>query len=132
MSMSAVSIINPPVRRREDLDAVKAILGQQLDELHQQFPDKPILVTEFGGIGLPGHHGDFPWSEEFYGDTIRAHWEAMVAKPWVVGGLLWSWQDYPLHPNRQRWYPLDHYGIYTRDRRPKAAAAVMEALLAAY
>ena len=123
---------DPPVRTREDLDVVKAILGRQLDDLHHRFPDKPMLVTEFGGIGLPGHHGDFPWSEEFYGDTIRAHWETMVAKPWVVGGLLWSWQDYPLHPNRQRWYPLGHYGVFTEDRRAKAAASTMEELFAAY
>jgi beta-glucuronidase len=121
----------PPVHRREDLEAVKELLGRQLDELHQRFPDKPVLVTEYGGIGLPGHHGDFLWSEEFYGETIRAHWETFTAKPWVVGGLLWSWQDYPLHPNRQRWYPLGYYGVYTEDRRPKAAAATMAELFTA-
>ena len=119
----------PPVPTVADLAAVRAMLGGQLDELHRRFPDKPVLMTEFGGIGLPGHHGDVPWSEEFYGATIRAHWETFAARPWIVGALLWCWQDYPMHPNRARPYPTGHYGVVTTDRRPKAA---MEALTAAF
>ncbi len=120
----------PPARTVADLAAVQATLSRQLDELHRRFPDKPILITEYGGIGLAGHHGDVPWSEEFYAATIRAHWETFAAQPWVVGALLWCWQDYPLHPNRVRWYPLGHYGVVTVDRRPKAAAATMAELFA--
>ncbi len=119
----------PPVRTIADLAGVKATLGRQLDGLHDRFPDKPILITEFGGVGLPGHHGDFPWSEEGYAATIRAHWETFAARPWIAGALLWCWQDYPMHPNRRRWYPTGHYGVYTADRRPKATAATMAALL---
>jgi beta-galactosidase/beta-glucuronidase len=122
----------PPTHTLQDLQAAAHRLSDQLDQLHTRFPDKPAFVTEFGGIGIPGLHGDYLWTEEFYAQAIRAHWEVMACKPWIVGGLLWSWADYPLHPRRQRVYPLGFYGVYTVERRPKVGAAVMAALLGAY
>jgi len=98
-----------------------ATLGQHLDALHQRFPDKPVLITEFGGIGLPGHHNATPWSEEGYAATIRAHWQTFAERTWIVGALLWCWQDYPMHPNRVRSYPLGHYGVVSEHRVPKRA-----------
>lgn len=112
---------NPPVRTRDDLPVTMATLGTHLDTLHRRFPDKPVVITEFGGIGLPGHHGNAPWSEESYAETIRAHWQTFAERAWIVGALLWCWQDYPMHPNRVRSYPIGHYGVVSADRRPKRA-----------
>lgn len=122
----------PPVRELDDLGAAQDLLGGQLDEVHRRFPDKPVVIAEFGGIGLPGHHGAVPWSEEFYGAAIRAHWDVFAARPWIAGALLWCWQDYPMHPNRARPYPTGYYGVVTADRRPKAALADLEAAFASW
>jgi len=112
---------HPPVRASADLPAAMATLGDHLDALHERYPDKPVMITEFGGIGLPGHHGDSPWSEESYAATIRAHWRTFAEREWIAGALLWCWQDYPMHPNRARWYPTGHYGVVTAARQRKRA-----------
>ena len=112
---------NPPVRTLEDLPHAQSALGGHLDALHRRYPDKPIVITEFGGIGLPGHHGALPWSEESYAATIRSHAETFAERPWIVGALLWCWQDYPMHPNRVRSYPIGHYGVVSAARVPKHA-----------
>ncbi len=112
---------NPPVRAPRDLPVAMATLGAHLDALHDRFSDKPVVITEFGGIGLPGHHGNSPWSEEVYAATIRGHWQTFAERTWIAGALLWCWQDYPMHPNRVRTYPLGYYGVVTQDRVPKRA-----------
>jgi beta-glucuronidase len=113
--------LNPPVRTTADLPVAQEQLGGYLDALHKKYPTVPVVITEFGGIGLPGHHYDSPWSEEGYAATIRAHWDVFAAREWIAGGLLWCWQDYPMHPNRNRIYPLGHYGVVALDRTPKTA-----------
>ncbi len=60
----------------------------RLDRVHELWPDKPVFVTEFG-----------EWGEGSPHDTrriaaITAAVTAMKARPWVVGGAIWSWADY--------------------------------------
>ena len=60
----------------------------RLDRVHELWPDKPVFVTEFGA-----------WGEDSPHDTkriaaITAAVTAMKARPWVIGGALWSWADY--------------------------------------
>lgn len=59
-----------------------------LDRIHQLYPNKPVFVTEFGKMGEPGKHDP---------ERIKSMTEgvmAMKARPWVIGGSLWSWNDY--------------------------------------
>ena len=58
------------------------------------FPDKPLVITEFGAVGIPGMHGDVASTEDFQADYIRTVWAAISAVPEVSGGVLWSWADY--------------------------------------
>jgi beta-glucuronidase len=85
------------------------------------FPDKPLVITEFGALGFPGMHGDVAATEDFQADYIRSAWGAISAVPEVSGGVLWSWADYyhrrPFLANG----PFGAFGAVTIDRRPKAA-----------
>lgn len=58
------------------------------DHVHELFPDKPIFVTEFGRMGEPETH-----DPERIKDITTAV-EAMKARPWMIGGSLWTWADY--------------------------------------
>jgi beta-glucuronidase len=93
------------------------------------FPDKPILVTEFGAMGIPGMHGDVTSTEDFQAGYISAVWEAISAVPEVSGGVLWSWADYHHRRHFQANGAFGAFGVVTVDRRPKAA---LKALAASY
>ncbi len=93
------------------------------------FPDKPLLITEFGAMGFHGVHGDVPGSEDFQAAAIRSFWAAISAVPEVSGGVLWSWADYEHRRQFQSLGAFGAFGAVTIDRRPKAA---LEALAAMY
>jgi beta-glucuronidase len=60
----------------------------RLDRVHQLWPDKPVFVTEFGKVGEDSPHD----TERIAAFTAAV--TAMKARPWVIGGAIWSWADY--------------------------------------
>ena len=85
------------------------------------FPDKPLVITEFGAVGIPGMHGDVASTEDFQAAYIRTAWAAISGMPEVSGGVLWSWADYYHRRPFQANGPFGAFGAVTIDRRPKAA-----------
>jgi beta-glucuronidase len=92
------------------------------------FPNKPILITEFGAMGWHGMHGDAPATEDFQADYVRAVWAAIAGVPDVSGGVLWSWADYNHRRHFQANGPFGAFGAVTIDRKPKAALKALAAL----
>lgn len=86
--------------------------------LHAHYPDKPILVTEFGYISF--HHvADNAFSEEAHADAL-AHEFAGMDAPYVCGATVWCWADHPWPPATFafcRYLSVSPYGVLTRDRR---------------
>jgi beta-glucuronidase len=62
--------------------------AMQLDRVHELWPDKPVFMTEFGHMGEPGLH-----DPDRIADITEAV-AAMKARPWMIGGALWTWADY--------------------------------------
>ena len=85
------------------------------------FSDKPLLIAEFGAVGIPGMRGDVAGTEDFQAAYIRSAWAAIIAVPEVSGGVLWSWADYYHRRHFQANGPFGAFGAITVDRRPKAA-----------
>jgi hypothetical protein len=92
------------------------------------FPDKPLLITEFGAMGNHGLHGDVPMTEDFQADYIRAVWTAISSVQDVAGGVLWSWADYNHRRAATSLGPFGAYGAVTIDRKPKAALNALAAM----
>jgi beta-glucuronidase len=90
------------------------------------FPDKPLLVTEFGTRGIRGIRADAPYSEDFQAASIRAAWRAIRESEDVAGGVLWSWADYYHRRDFIQYAPFGPYGVVTVDRKPKAALAALQ------
>ena len=85
------------------------------------FPDKPLLITEFGAMGFHGVRGPVASTEDFQAAYITAVWETIAANPNVAGGVLWSWADYYHRRHFQALGAFGPFGVVTVDRQPKAA-----------
>lgn len=90
--------------------------ADRLEELHREYPGKPILITEFGG------EADRPIDWQI--GRLKAGFEGTTA-PYVCGAVIWCWAD---HPWDKTWLdpPLSPYGLFTRDRGPRASVDVAE------
>jgi len=115
----------PAYHAREMDERVRRPTEERLRQLRARFPEKPLLVTEFGTQAVAGLHGDARFTEEYQAAYIEAAWKAIQAVPGVLGGVLWCWADYFhrqgfLGPLGVAYGP---YGVVTIDRRPKSTLA---------
>ena len=86
----------------------------RLEQLHREYPGKPILITEFGG------EADRPI--EWQIGRLKAGFEGTKAR-YVCGVTIWCWAD---HPWDKTWLkpPLSPYGVFSRDRQPRLSVEV--------
>jgi beta-glucuronidase len=90
---------------------------------------KPIIFTEFGADTYPGIHNVVPgmWSEEYQAELLAMHHRVFARFAAVVGEQLWNFADFATVPGVMR-VDGNKKGVFTRDRRPKAAAHVLRRL----
>jgi len=112
-----------------DLEAAAQTLSETLDELHRRFPDKPIIITEFGAGAIAGVHRHPPemWSEEYQAELIKTYWEVLLSKDYVSGGHIWNFADFRVGQSPRR-TTINRKGIFTRTRDPKLAVRVVKNL----
>jgi beta-galactosidase/beta-glucuronidase len=89
------------------------------------FPNKPVLVTEYGTRGVPGLHGDMVYSEDHQAALNEAAWRAIQECKGCSGGVLWCWADYYHRRTFNDNGPFGCFGVVTVDRRPKAGLAAL-------
>ena len=92
---------------------------RNLEGLHQRYPGKPILVTEFGAMARPGTA-----EEDLYARKIEADFQAQMAvdAPYLCGSIIWCWADHPWPPGRfGGGSDTSFYGVLDRERHPKKA-----------
>ena len=92
---------------------------ENLERVHALYPDKPIVITEFGSCSLEGTRAG-AYGEETAAAIIEVESAGMDA-PYVRGAIVWCWADHA-------WPPLlgfqslavSPFGVLTRERKPKA------------
>ncbi|GAB3404032.1 glycoside hydrolase family 2 protein [Flindersiella endophytica] len=84
-------------------------LSPTLDAVHANHPGKPILITENGTWSFWGNHGSpgEVGTEEHHAEYFQAHWDQVVAKPYVAGYAFWVLKDY----KQRRNYNMDLNGL---------------------
>jgi beta-glucuronidase len=89
---------------------------------------KPIVMSEYGGDTLPGLHSVFdqPWTEEYQVALLDMYHRVHDRVEAVVGEQVWSFSDFQTAPGITR-VDGNRKGVFTRDRRPKAAAHALRA-----
>lgn len=98
-----------------------------LDELHNMYPEKPILVTEFGAGAINGLHTDPPamWSEEYQAEFLKRYIDMFKRKEYLIGFHIWCFADFKTPQSHFRTV-LNRKGVYTWIREPKLAARVVK------
>jgi beta-glucuronidase len=87
-------------------------VGVALDHVHELWPDKPVLISEFGvrydGVSVSGVHvsSDAEGRAEQY---FHGFFAALRTRPWICGASLWTFNDYRsrfpgTNPNGYRWW----------------------------
>ncbi len=111
-----------------------ADLEAHLREIRTRWPDRPLILSEFGAGAAPGRteadgvwraervHCGRTYSEEYQADLIEAYWNTARTTPWVCGLSPWVFADFYniWFPNN----PVPNYnlkGIVSKERIPKAA-----------
>jgi beta-glucuronidase len=105
-----------------DLEAAAAGLEAELRAWADRH-GKPILVTEYGADAMGGLHSlsATVWSEEYQAALLDTYHEVFDRIDAVVGEQVWNFADFATTGSFMR-VEGNKKGVFTRDRRPKAAA----------
>ncbi|CAK7212678.1 hypothetical protein SBRCBS47491_001548 [Sporothrix bragantina] len=90
---------------------------------------KPIIMTEYGADTLAGLRSfyDAPWSEDFQVSYYNMCHRVHDRVPALVGEQVWNFADFQTSAAHVFRVDGNKKGIFTRDRKPKAIAAVLKA-----
>ena len=115
---------NGQIADREDL-------SPYLDSVRACYPDKAIMITEFGAEanrnGPVEEKGTFAHQQDF----VNYHSDVFDSKPWLSGSLYWALQEFRVRPgwdggNPRPSPPIHTKGLITFDGARKPAADDIE------
>jgi hypothetical protein len=115
-------------------EELASLIRTNYDELRGVFPDRVIVVTEFGAEGSRRNSTDEPGGLRFQADLLRNHIRTYASIPDLSGMLVWNLRDFAVAPSfnggsitevvdQISLVPgLNEKGIHTYTGRPKPAA----------
>ena len=71
-----------------------ADMGRHLDDIHRAFPDKPIVISEYGYCACTA---DRPEGDAKRIDILREHDRVFRERPFVAGLIFFDYNDYRTH-----------------------------------
>ena len=107
-------------------------------KIHQRYPGKPVILTEFGGAeAQAGWHnwGNVKWSEEFQARNVEDSALYGLEQDWISGGCVWQFSDSRSAPERflaGRLHGWNGKGIVDAHRNPKIAFYALERVYREY
>jgi beta-glucuronidase len=110
-----------------DLATAETYLEHDLRGWAEKF-GKPIMMSEYGADTMPGLHSvwDTPWTEEYQQAYLAMHHRVFDRIEAFVGEHVWNFADFQTSHGIHR-VDGNKKGVFTRDRRPKAAAHTLRA-----
>ncbi|HSK70074.1 MAG TPA: glycoside hydrolase family 2 TIM barrel-domain containing protein, partial [Pyrinomonadaceae bacterium] len=100
--------------------------GKFIDDQHQRFPNRPLIISEYGANGDQRLHSLNP---KRFDSTIE--WQRMFhesflpqinARPFIAGSAIWNHFDFGSEFRGETIPHLNQKGMYTYDREPKDVA----------
>jgi beta-glucuronidase len=121
-------------------------VGPLLDNLHRKYPQKPIVVSEFGAgcargrkpAALPARA--FDYSEDYQVKLLRSQLSQILAPErsgYVAGSMIWVYNDFPdparIAPSQPSGHPFVNLkGIVTQHRQKKRSYSVVKEMYQAH
>jgi len=101
-----------------------------IDDYHRDHPDQPVIGTEMGstvsdrGIyqvdSIRGYVPDFDLTHPWWATTAEQWWTIAAARPWFMGGFVWTGFDYRGEPTPYQWPNINsHFGVMDMCGFPK-------------
>lgn len=89
---------------------------------------KPIMMSEYGADTMPGSHSvwDQPWTEDYQSAYLTMNHRVFDRIEGFVGEHVWNFADFQTSHGIHR-VDGNRKGVFTRDRKPKAAAHTLRA-----
>jgi beta-glucuronidase len=109
-----------------DLAAAERSVEEELRAWVEQH-DKPIIFTEYGADAVAGLHevtATTPWTEEYQAAVLAMFHRVFDRVDAVIGEQIWNFADFATAPGIMR-ADGNKKGVFTRERRPKAAAHML-------
>lgn len=97
--------------------------GKFLDKCHIEFPNKPMMVTEYGADADPRIRSltpkRFDKSVDFSLDFHQYYLNEIRKRPFVSAGLIWNLADFNSEQREETMPHINNKGLLTTDRKPK-------------
>ncbi|WP_407430311.1 glycoside hydrolase family 2 TIM barrel-domain containing protein [Arcticibacter sp.] len=94
-----------------------------MDKFHQEFPDKPVVVTEYGADADPRVRSQTPErfdkSIEYSLDYHEVYLKAIMDRPFIAAGMAWNLADFNSETREETMPHINNKGLLTIDRKLK-------------
>ncbi len=99
-----------------------------LDKIDRLFPNKAVLISEFGFAGIFARNAKE--SDRMRVQTMRSQMAEFARRDWIIGALLWCYQDYKSHRNLWPGYTegIVDIGVVDEDRQRRPSYYVWKEL----
>jgi hypothetical protein len=108
--------------------ADRTLLPTYLDSVRNCYPNKAIVISEFGAEANRSGPAEEKGTYEFQQDFVNHHLGVYATKPWLSGAIYWALQEFRVRPNwdgnnPRPQPPIHQKGLVTFDGAPKPAFA---------
>lgn len=118
---------------RDELEDVDANLRDLVKRTLALDPDKPLILSEYGGGADPRLRSynptRFDFSVEYQFLLHKAYMKAILEIPEIVGANVWNFADFQVEHRKDAVPHINSKGIVSADRKKKDAYYLYQALL---
>lgn len=98
-------------------------LGGFLDSENKRFPNRPLILSEYGvGADQRLHNSDpkkFDFSEEYQLDYHQGYWTQVLERDYMIGMTAWNFADFSSEFRGDAMPHINQKGLVNYDRSPK-------------
>jgi len=113
--------------------ATLADFGKFLDEEHTKYPNRPLIVSEYGSGSDTRLHSLSPESYDFsmeYQQLFHASYlKQIMERPFVIGSSIWNFIDFGVSKRGESMPGINNKGIVRYNRNPKDIYYYLQAAL---
>lgn len=94
-----------------------------MDRFHEEFPDKSVVITEYGADADPRVRSltpeRFDKSVEYSLNYHEVYLKAIMDRPFIAAGMAWNLADFNSETREETMPHINNKGLLTIDRKPK-------------